>query len=99
MIRHIVAWNHQESFTPDEKEQHAQEIKAKLEALPQWIDNIASIEVLTHPMSSCTHDMMLVSLFPDEESLAAYQVHPEHKKVSAFVRSVMTDRICVDYQE
>ena len=99
MIRHIVAWNHLDSFSAEEKEQHAQEIKAKLEELPQWIDNIASIEVLTHPMSSCTRDMVLVSVFPDEEALAAYQVHPEHKKVSAFVRSVMTDRICVDYQE
>jgi hypothetical protein len=38
-------------------------------------------------------------LFENEEALATYQAHPEHKRVSVFVGSVMQDRACIDYFE
>ncbi|MCL2852849.1 MAG: Dabb family protein [Defluviitaleaceae bacterium] len=31
--------------------------------------------------------------------MAAYQTHPEHKRVSEFVGSVMQNRACIDYYE
>jgi len=45
-------------------------------------------------MKSVTFD----SLFVSEEALAAYIVHPEHKRVGEFVRAVTKDRACMDYE-
>lgn len=42
------------------------------------------------------YDAMLDSVFADWQSLEAYKVHPEHKKVSAFCKSVRLSRAAVD---
>lgn len=99
MIRHIVAWSFKEEFTPEENQAHAEKIKNALESLPDVISEIVSIRVVTDPAQTSSRDMLLTSLFKTEDDLKAYQVHPEHKKVSGFVRSVMTDRICLDFEE
>ena len=99
MVRHIVAWNHQEGFTESEKKENAQKIKESLEALPQCIEGIVELRVYIHTLPSGNKDVILNSLFQSEDALAAYQVHPEHKKVSAFVGAVMQNRACIDYDE
>ena len=99
MIRHIVAWSFKDGFTEEQKKNYALDIKMKLETLPNIIDGIVELNVNINLLSSSTKSAMLNSLFESEEALKAYQVHPEHKKVSAFVRSVMEDRVCLDYEE
>ncbi|MFR5868972.1 MAG: Dabb family protein [Acutalibacteraceae bacterium] len=42
------------------------------------------------------YDAMLISVFADWQSLEAYKVYPEHKKVSAFCKSVRLSRAAVD---
>ena len=96
MIRHIVAWNYQDGFSASENEKNAQKIKDELEALTNCINGICELKVYINTLPSSDRDVMLDSLFESEEALAAYQTHPEHKKVSAFVGTVMTDRVCVD---
>ena len=32
------------------------------------------------------------------EALETYKVHPEHKKISAFVKEVRIARACVDFE-
>ena len=98
MVRHIVAWKHKAELSDSQKQEHALKIKAELEALPQIIDGIIELNVYT-PLQSNDWDLLLNSLFESEEALAAYQIHPEHKKVSAFVRSVIQERACIDYNE
>jgi len=101
MIKHIVAWNHQAHFTPEERDAHAERIRAGLEALPTQcggpIPGIVSLRVHARPYPGSTRDMVLDSVFDGEKALAEYQAHPAHKLVSAFVGSVMCDRVCLDY--
>lgn len=43
-------------------------------------------------------DVALLTRFADREALAAYQVHPVHKEVIAFVREVSRESAVVDYE-
>lgn len=42
-------------------------------------------------------DVVFDSLFETEKALEEYQVHPELVRVADYVRTVMTDRVCVDF--
>ncbi len=99
MVRHIVAWNHKDGFSEAENKEHAEKIKADLEALTQWIEGIIELRVHINTMPSGNRDVVLNSLFHSEEALAGYQTHPEHKKAASFIGAVMQDRICIDYFE
>ena len=99
MVRHIVAWSFKDGFTADEKQAHLQKIKTDLEALPSIIGGIIELKVHINLLETSNRSAMLDSLFESEDALKAYQIHPEHKKVSEFVRSVMEDRVCLDYEE
>ena len=99
MLRHIVIWNHKDDFNDDEKRANALIVKAELESLTNYIDEIIKIKVYINELSSSTVDIMLDSLFENEETLAAYQVHPEHKRVGEYIGSVLQNRSCFDYYE
>lgn len=98
MVRHIVAWKLKETFTEAERREHAQAIQSKLEALPAVIEGIVSLKVIQDLLPSSSMDLMLDSAFTDQAALDAYQVHPEHKKVSAYVAEVRQERVCLDYE-
>jgi len=46
---------------------------------------------------SSTTDIMLDSLFENEDALRAYKIHPEHQRVGDFIGSVMKNRVAFDY--
>ena len=98
MVRHIVAWKLKESFSEVERKEHAQAIQNKLEALPAVIEGIVSLKVIQNLLPSSSMDLMLDSTFVDQAALDAYQIHPEHKKVSAYVAEVRQERVCLDYE-
>ncbi len=99
MVRHIVAWNFAEGLSAEEKHAKGAEIKKELENLKNLIEGIVSIEVLTEPLSSSDSEIMLDSVFKDEEALQTYQVHPEHVRVGTnFVRPATTNRKCIDFK-
>lgn len=99
MVRHIVAWNYKEGFSDAENKENAQKIKAELEALTKCIDGIIELKVYINTLPTGNRDATLNSLFESEDALAAYQIHPEHKRVSSFVGTVMQNRACIDYHE
>ncbi|MGF6376556.1 hypothetical protein M2140_001633 [Clostridiales Family XIII bacterium PM5-7] len=99
MIRHIVAWNFKEGFSDTENEDHARKVKTDLEALTNIVDGILEINVRIDLLSSSNKQVVLDSCFACEDAMAAYQVHPEHKKVVAFINEVFENRICIDYLE
>jgi hypothetical protein len=45
----------------------------------------------------CTSDLILNSIFKDEEALKAYQNHPEHVAVKPFMKAVVEQRSCMDF--
>jgi sensor domain CHASE-containing protein len=96
-IRHIVLWK-LAAEDADTRALHAEQIAEKLLALPAQIAEIRRMEVgpnVAYPQTNW--DVALVADFDDVEGLDAYQVHPAHQEVVAFVRSVVSDRAAVDF--
>jgi len=98
VIRHIVAWDFREEYSEDEMRVYGEEIKKELENLKNLIDGIVSINVLTNAMFSSEADILLDSVFVDEDAYKAYQTHPEHERVGTYVvRPRTCNRKCFDY--
>ncbi|MBR6742615.1 MAG: Dabb family protein, partial [Clostridia bacterium] len=45
-----------------------------------------------------TGDMLLYSEFESKEALAAYQTDPLHVAAATYVRSIVCDRACADFE-
>ena len=98
MVRHIVAWDFREELSEEECRLYGEEIKRELENLKNLIDGIVSIQVLTKPMFSSDADILLDSVFTDEEAYNNYKSHPEHVRVGNYVvRPRTCNRKCCDY--
>ena len=97
MIRHIVTWK----LSADDPEQRAADaagIKAGLEALVGIVDGLSHLEVgVDVGMIANNWDVVLISEFDDNAALEGYQIHPDHLTVSAWIKTVVSDRVCVDY--
>lgn len=100
MVRHIILWNIREEITGQAKEAAKAAMKRELEALLGKIDGLLEMEVVIDNLPTGNADVMLKSAFTDAQALADYIVHPEHKRVgSEFVRPVVTNRMCIDYED
>lgn len=98
MVRHIVVWDFREELTDEERKKYGEEIKKELENLKDLIDGIVSIKVMTDAMFSSDADIMLDSVFVNEEAYKTYQTHPEHVRVGTYVvRPRTCNRKCFDY--
>jgi len=91
-------WNFKVEFSLRENRTNAARIKRELEALTGCISEIIELSVHVNELSTSNMDIMLDSLFANEEALAAYKIHPEHKKAAAFIETVLNNRACFDYQ-
>jgi len=98
MIRHIVAWNYAEGFSEDENHMHALIMKKELEDLKDLIPGIVSIELYLNPLETSDSDLLLDSVFRNEEALMAYVIHPEHVRVGTnHVKPFVANRKCIDF--
>lgn len=100
MIKHIVLWKLDDSYSSDEKLALSLQIKEKLESLVGKIDELKSLEVgINSPEAPASNfDVCLDSTFDSIETLNAYQVHEEHVKVAGFIKSLNLSRSAIDYQ-
>ncbi len=99
MVKHVILWQLKDSYSVEQKEQVKAEIKQGLESLQGKIPGLLEIQVHTNGLRSSNADLMLESLFEDEEALQGYGVHPEHVKVAdGKVRPHTKQRICLDYE-
>ena len=98
MVRHVILWKLKEEFSPAEKESIKKGVKEGLESLLGQIPGLAEIRVNTEPLASSNCDLMLDSLFEDENALKGYAVHPAHVAVAnGKVRPFTASRVCMDY--
>ncbi len=98
MVRHVILWQLKEELSQQEKEQVKAGIKEGLEALQGKIPGLLEIYVHADGLRSSNADVMLDSLFENEEALKGYAVHPEHVKVAdGAVRPYTKVRMCLDY--
>lgn len=97
MVKHIILWKLKDEFTPEEKAAAKLEAKKRLESLNGKIDGLVSLKVVTDSLPTSNADMMLDSEFVSEEALAGYQVNPLHLEAAGYVRSVVSNRLCLDF--
>ena len=98
MIKHVVMWKIDESYSPQQKEEIMQTFKTKLEALRELMEGVVQIDVIITPTPSSNVDMMLDSTFASQAILDAYQVHPKHVEVSGYLKGKVVARSCMDYE-
>lgn len=99
MIRHIVAWRLKDSALGNGKAENARLMKEKLEALRGRIPGLLRLEVgRDFSATDNSADVVLVTDFDSREALAAYQGHPAHQAVVAFVSQIVAERRLIDYE-
>ena len=98
MLKHIVMWKFKEEAEGRSKAENLQLVREQLLALQGVVEPLRSIEIgLDVSRTDMSYDMVLVTTFEDAAALHAYQVHPEHVKISQYVSKVRTSRAVVDY--
>ncbi len=96
MIYHIVMWKLKEA----DKEKNAQKMKEGLEALKGRIKEAEEIYVRFNldVAPENNFDVVLVSQFKTFEDLDIYQNHPDHQEVVKFIKTVVEQRVAIDYE-
>ena len=99
MIVHIVFWRLHESANGKSKIQNARDITARFEALRPLITGLRRLDVgVDVAATEQSSDVALYTEFDSKEALDAYQVHPAHQEVAAFLAPLRTERRVVDYE-
>ncbi len=93
MVKHIVTWKLKE----ENKADNAKKMKEMLESLPSKISWIKKLEVGINENGG-EYGIILITEFDSFSDLKRYDVHDEHMKVREFVKTVVADRIAVDYE-
>lgn len=97
MIRHVVMWKFKESGEGKSKAENIAIVTERLYALLPVIPQLKKMEIgadISHTEMSM--DLMLLTEFDSVEDMKTYAVHPEHVKVSQYVRSVIESRVVLD---
>ena len=96
MVKHIILWKLKEEHNNISVKEG---IKRELEGLIDKIPGLVEIEVQTTGLASSTADVMLYSVFENENSLKEYATHPAHVFVAdTFVRPFTQTRMCLDFE-
>lgn len=99
MLHHIVMWRIKATADGSSREANIAKAKALLDACAGLVPGMVRFEVATsHDDMECTCDLVLNSSFTSREALAAYQNHPSHAALKPFMRLVVQDRQCMDYE-
>ena len=96
-IRHIVAWK-LAAEDAETKREHANGIRDGLLALKGVISEILEISVGPDVYGEGNWDVAIVADFADVAAFDASIVHPAHQDVVGYVRSVVSDRVAVDFE-
>ncbi len=98
MIRHIVTFR---LSADDAQTRAAQAAEAarRLMALQGVVPTLRAMDAGANTLYPDTNwDLCLIADFDDEAGLDAYQVHPAHQEVAAFIGTIRADRVAVDLE-
>ena len=96
MVKHIILWKLKQEHNNVEVKEG---IKQNLEGLMGKIDGLLEIKVETNGLSSSNADVMLYSVFENEDVLKGYAIHPDHVYVAdTYVRPFTETRMCLDFE-
>lgn len=97
MIRHVVAWK-LATTDPSERAEQARKVADDLRALHGVVPSLRQISIGPDIVGGGNWDVALVADFADAAGLDAYQSHPAHQAVVGYVRSVVAERVAVDFE-
>ncbi|WP_300368150.1 Dabb family protein [Hydrogenimonas sp.] len=96
MVVHIVMFR----FKEENKAENIERVKGMLEALPEKIETLRSMEVgVDFLHSERSMDLVLTSTFDNREGLDAYRVHSAHVEVVNLIKEVTVESRVVDYEK
>lgn len=95
MTKHIVLFQLQ--GTDEVRRETALRFKQALDALPEQIEVLQSIEVALNENPGEDWDIVLTAIVPTMEDVAIYAKHPAHVAAAAIIKDVKRSRACVDY--
>ena len=99
MLHHIVMWKIKATADGSSREANIAKARALLDACSNLVPGIVRFEVASFLAGmECTYDLVLNSTFTDRDALAAYQNHPSHTALKPFMRLVVQERQCMDYE-
>ena len=96
MVKHIVTFKL--TGTDTERLAVAQNFKAALEALPEKIDVLRSIEVGINQNPTESWDVVLTAVVDTMADVEEYAKHPAHVAAAGLLAGHKADRACVDYE-
>ncbi len=93
MITHIVTFKFSDR-TPE----HLVRCKERLDGLVGTVPSLRTMVVGINVVDSArASDLGLIATFDDLDGLAAYQVHPAHEEVAAYLRSQAESVTSIDF--
>ena len=100
MVKHVILWQLKDELDAQQKVEVKKGIKEGLENLAGKIEGLTEIKVYTDGLASSNADVMLWSVFEDENALKNYATHPKHVEVAdTKVRSFTKTRVCLDFED
>ena len=97
-IRHVVSWK-LASDDAEERAAQAAEVARRLNALEGVVPQLLSISAGANVvLPDANWDVVLVADLASVETLDEYQVHPAHLEAAAYIRSVVSARVAVDFE-
>lgn len=96
MVKHIVSFKLKGA--PEVRCSVSMRFKSALEALPEVIDCLQSIEVGINENPAEDWDVVLTAILPSMADVAVYATHPAHVAAASIVGPHKEARACVDYE-
>lgn len=98
MVNHIVMWKFKPEIEEAQKAEIMKAMEENLKSLVGKVPGLLTVEFVSSPIPSSTHDIALVTTLEKAEDIAIYGAHPEHVRVAdTYVRPYVMDRACLDY--
>lgn len=99
MINHVVLFKMKNFSSLDKKQEVLSNFRSGLLALKGIIPELKYIEVgLNYDAETVSYDVCLISKFDNLDDLVTYSTHPEHLKVTGYIKEYVASRAAVDYE-
>ena len=99
MVVHIVFWRLHEHAGGRSKLENALEMKQRFEALRPLMPGLLRLDFgIDFAGTEQSSDVALYTEFESRAALDAYQNHPAHSEIVAFIKDLRSERRVVDYE-
>lgn len=95
MVKHIVTFKF--SGSDAERLEVAKKFKAALDALPEQIDVLQSMEVGINENPAESWNLVLTAVVETMAEVDIYAKHPAHVAAASIIKDNKDQRACVDY--